>query len=81
LLATNQAAATSVVASIAAALEQQLTTLEASYVDRDTEFSNRFTELEALRVAHMTYDSDEREAALKKAMADLTAWRPDIGCS
>jgi hypothetical protein len=62
----------------AAALEQRLATLEASYVDRDTEHSNRLNELEAIRIAHMTDDNDERVATLEKATAELAAWRPDM---
>jgi hypothetical protein len=48
--------------------------LEASYIDRDTEYSNRLSELEALCVEHLTNDSDPRLVALEKALADLAAW-------
>ena len=76
LLSAHQATATSAVATTASVLEQRLVSLEASYIDRDTEYSNRLSELEALRVEHLTDDSDPRLAAL--ALADLSAWRPDM---
>jgi hypothetical protein len=35
-------------------------------------------ELEALRVAHMTDDSDVQITALEKVTAELAAWRLDM---
>jgi hypothetical protein len=63
---------------MAASIEQHLTSLEANYIDRDAEYSNRFNELEALRVTHMTDDSDVQITALEKATAEVMTWRLDM---
>jgi hypothetical protein len=59
-------------------LEQRLTSLEASYIDHETEYSNHLSELEALHVEHLTDDSDPRLAVLEKALVNLVAWRPGM---
>jgi hypothetical protein len=67
-----------VFATTASMLEQRLSSLEASYIDRDTEYSNRLSELEALRIEHITDDNNLRVAALEKALTDLAAWCSDM---
>ncbi|CAD6218216.1 unnamed protein product [Miscanthus lutarioriparius] len=63
---------------VAAAIEQRLTTLEANYIDRDADYSQRISDLEALQAAPKSEEHDSRVVALEKATADLAAWRPDM---
>jgi hypothetical protein len=59
------------------AMVSRLATLEASYTDRDAKFTNRISELEALRVSP-TQDDRDRVVTIEAATADLTSWRPGV---
>jgi hypothetical protein len=59
------------------AMVSRLATLEASYTDRDAKFTNRISELEALRVSP-TKDDRDRVVTIEAATADLTSWRPGV---
>ncbi|CAD6255166.1 unnamed protein product [Miscanthus lutarioriparius] len=59
-------------------VEQRLASLEASYVDRDADYSQRISELEAIRVTQIKDERDARVAALESTAADLAAWRPGV---
>jgi hypothetical protein len=58
------------------AVVSRLATLEASYADRDAEFTQRLSHLESLRSGHV--DRDERVNQLEAATADLASWRPSV---
>jgi hypothetical protein len=52
--------------------------LEANYIDRDAEFTQRLNELEYLRVDNGYTKRDDRMAQLEAATADLESWRPGV---
>jgi hypothetical protein len=63
---------------IVATVKQRLASLEANYVDRDTEYAQRTTDLEAVHATDVKDERHARVATLEKATADLAAWRPDM---
>jgi uncharacterized coiled-coil protein SlyX len=63
---------------IAATIEQRLSSLEANYVDHDTDYAQCIADLEAVRAVEAKVSHDARVAAVEKATADLAAWRPDM---
>ena len=66
------------VSPLPTSIEQRLTSLEASYIDCDTDYSQHIAELEKLHLATTKDERNARVAALDKATADLAAWRPDM---
>lgn len=60
------------------AVVQRLTSLEARYVDRDTEFNKCLVDLETLYVAHIKDEHDDRVATLEAATTELASWCPEV---
>ncbi|CAD6270442.1 unnamed protein product [Miscanthus lutarioriparius] len=66
------------VSPLPTSIEQRLTSLEASYIDCDTDYSQHIAELEKLHLATTKDERNARVAALDKATADLASWHPDM---
>ncbi|XP_066391685.1 uncharacterized protein [Miscanthus floridulus] len=55
-----------------------LATLEASYTDRDAEFTRCLSHLESLRIGANSVERDDRVKQLEATTADLTSWCPSV---
>ncbi|CAD6211109.1 unnamed protein product [Miscanthus lutarioriparius] len=62
----------------ASAVASRLATLEASYTNRDMEFTQRLSHLESLRIGPNSIERDDRVKQLEATTADPASWCPSV---